>query len=582
MGSEPPPLLREALAAVGARMGIAVEIKDPRIVEGVLADIRDAQMAERALLWSYSEQVVKSCVRRAPEIEVSLLRDTRTTKQHLRFLGDAAALGARGLSIAWGAVDGDFAAEVRRRGLSLYSMCEAVRPDPDTAQLLRGLITDWPAEARAALTARPGVALPCAADSVAEVTWQLRRVHARGTRRYLEMPAGERRETVDAASRGVLERNWVPSPGFTMPARRKYPWMWLWDSCFHAIAWSALGDPRSVTELESVLSTQLPSGFVPHMAYPTDPQASLGLWHAAGRSDITQPPMYGHALRVLAARGFEVAHMYGPAIAGLEYLLEHRRDPESGLIRVLHPWEAGWDDSPRWDGWQAAPFNERRWIAKKRELVGSIQLRDGAAWANPGFDVASAGFSALVAFNARELGETAANPDLLARASALAAAIDRHWVDSRRTWSDVCIAGPHETSAVRTLDALFAVLVSDDEDRVDRAFAEIFHPRAFWRPHGPAGVAADEPSYAPGRYWRGDAWPQELYLLMVAARSRGRHEEASRLAEKLVLGCIGSGYSERWNPETGAGLGARSQGWAALAAEALRVLQEGRNANGPR
>ena len=151
--SSPPPLLREALAAVGPRMGIAVEVKDPRIVSGTLTDIREAEMADRTLLWSYSERAVKWFVRHAPDIEVSLLRDTRTTKQHRKFLNDAAALGARGLSICWDAVDSAFAGEAQARGLSIYSMCDSVRPDPRTARLLTGVITDWPTEARAALAA---------------------------------------------------------------------------------------------------------------------------------------------------------------------------------------------------------------------------------------------------------------------------------------------------------------------------------------------------------------------------------------------------------------------------------------------
>jgi glycogen debranching enzyme len=157
----------------------------------------------------------------------------------------------------------------------------------------------------------------------------------------------------------------------------------------------------------------------------------------------------------------------------------------------------------------------------------------------------------------------------------LAKAIDSHWLDSRRTWSDVCLAGPRRTSAVRTLDALFGVLVSQNPHHLECAFAEILDRRAFWRPYGPSGTAADERSYDPGAYWRGDAWPQELYLLMAAAQHQGRQLEAARLAERLVLGCIGSGYAERWNPETGAGLGAIPQGWAALAGEGLRVLEAG-------
>ncbi len=161
----PPPLLREALAAVGTRMGVAVEVKDPRIVSGTLADIRDAGMTDRTLLWSYSERIVQWFLRHAGGIEVSLLRDTRTRRQDLGFLADAAGLGAGGLSIRWQAVDSELAAGARARGLSLYSMCNTVRPDARTASLLTGLVTDWPAQARQALAqgaAQAGAAMPAA------------------------------------------------------------------------------------------------------------------------------------------------------------------------------------------------------------------------------------------------------------------------------------------------------------------------------------------------------------------------------------------------------------------------------------
>jgi hypothetical protein len=391
-------------------------------------------------------------------------------------------------------------------------------------------------------------------------------------RRFLRAPAQRRRALVDAESRRALELNWVPQHGFTMPNRRKYPWQWLWDSCFHAIAWSALGDARCRTELETLFDLQLPSGFLPHMGYQTDPARSLALWHSEGRSDITQPPMYGHALRVLASRGFGVEHLYERAASALRYVFERRRDPGSGLIRVLHPWESGCDDSPRWDGWDSRPFSERRWNARKRELVRAIVLKDGAAWSNPQFEVASAGFSALVAFNARELASLTGDADLKASAQALSDAIDMRWLEDERTWSDARVQGSGDAASAATLDGLFAVLVSANERHVEAAFAEVFEAGRFWRPHGPAGVAADDPAYQPRRYWRGDAWPQEAYLLMVAAQRRGLTQRAQSLAQRLVLGCLRSDFSERWNPETGAALGAVPQGWAALASEGVRVL----------
>jgi Mannosylglycerate hydrolase MGH1-like glycoside hydrolase domain len=373
------------------------------------------------------------------------------------------------------------------------------------------------------------------------------------------------------ASRRVLEGTWVPSVGFSMPNARQYPWQWLWDSCFHSIAWSGLGDSRCVTELESILALQLPNGFVPHMGYQTNPRASLRQWHVPGRSDITQPPMYGHALRVLDDRGFAVDHLYAAATHGLNYLFDHRRDPASGLIRVVHPWETGCDDSNRWDGCVPGPFTVWKWKQKKKELERSIELVDEVAAGNPGFDVGSVGFSALVAFNTSEVAALTGDRGLVAKANRLADDIDARWVASKKTWADVCLAGPQRSTDVRTLDALLPVLVSGNQRYVDAVFVELFDPKAFWRPYAPAGTAADEPSYDPDKYWRGSSWPQLTDLLMVAAHRRG-HADAPRLAEALVRGCVTSGYAEHWNPESGAGLGAIPQGWGALANEGVLAL----------
>jgi hypothetical protein len=388
----------------------------------------------------------------------------------------------------------------------------------------------------------------------------------------LSAAARERRALVDAESRRVLEHNWVAEYGFTMPNRRKYPWQWLWDSCFHVIAWSALGDTRCRTELETLFSLQLPSGFLPHMGFHTHPERSRPLWRSTGRSDITQPPMYGHALRVLAARGYGVEHLYEPAAAALRYLFERRRDPASGLIRVIHPWETGCDDSPRWDGWEARPFSERRWNKRKRDLVRSLVLQEGAAASNPQFEVASAGFNALVSFNMRELASLTGDDSLLDRADLLAAALEQQWIEESSTWGDVRVRGPGTGARARTLDSLFPLLVSHEGRHVEAAFVELSSAERFWRPFGLSGVAASDRGYEPRRYWRGDAWPQEIYLMMIAAARHGREGDARRLAQKLVTGCTSACFAERWNPETGRALGAVPQGWAALAAEGMRVL----------
>ena len=61
--------------------------------------------------------------------------------------------------------------------------------------------------------------------------------------------------------------------------------------------------------------------------------------------------MFGHAIAELLRSGFEVSgDDLIRATRALRWLLDTRRD-SSGLIFIVHPWEAGNDHAPRWDGW---------------------------------------------------------------------------------------------------------------------------------------------------------------------------------------------------------------------------------------
>lgn len=372
------------------------------------------------------------------------------------------------------------------------------------------------------------------------------------------------------AARSVLDAAWVDPPGFAKPNPSKYPWQWLWDSCFHATIWSGLGDPRALTELETLFAMELKSGFIPHMGYARDPRASRLLWRYRGRSDITQPPMYGHALRVLATRGYDVSNLVEPATRGLDFLLRTRRDPGTGLIRIVHPWESGCDDSNRWDSWAGPVFRRQSWHLRKLHFVKSLLMRRGVPVANPAFDVGSVGFTALVAFNCREVARLTGDARLAGEADRLAAALERRWDPGLRTWVDVdAIRGkPRASSSVRTLDALLPLLVVSDRAQVDAAMAALFDKDHFWTRFGPAGTDITEPSFDPDTYWRGPAWPQLTYLLMIAAAEQGRPRDALRLSGALERGATASGHAEYWNPLTGGGLGAIPQSWTGLAHEA--------------
>jgi hypothetical protein len=368
----------------------------------------------------------------------------------------------------------------------------------------------------------------------------------------------------DRYSSEVMERNWR-NHGYTSPNLETYPWQWLWDSGFHALIWARLGDSRAVTELESIFAFQRNSGFVPHVNYQHDPSAAVELWGIEGSSTITQPPMYAHAARGLSTAGFDVSAQTLKRIeAGLEHLW-HTRLHANGLLSCFHPWEAGTDDSPRWDAWTTRPFDRYgSWRQRKAELVTALCLdAENAAIGSGEFVVQPASFNALASFNCFELAHLTGSQVWHHRGTQLRDALDARWDPLRRTWTDASDP-PRASSTVRTLEALLGVLVTADEQRVEQSWEQLFDPEAFGATFGPRGLHRDEAEFDPDAYWRGATWPQLIYLLWVAAKRRQVPHVAARFSASLRAGMRASEHAEYWNPHTGAGLGAAPQSWTAL------------------
>ena len=363
----------------------------------------------------------------------------------------------------------------------------------------------------------------------------------------------------------VMDRNWNNTIGYTAPNPKTYPWQWLWDSCFHAIIWTELGHPdKALQEMESLMKGMQPSGFLPHMLYTADPKGALPLWNQEGASTITQPPMFGHALAHMVRRGIDIPeHLIEKSALGLRFFIKHRLDEPSNLIRLVHPWESGADDNPRWDGYYSLEYRVPGWQEQKKALLKTI-LRDvnGTPAANPAFDARSPYFTALVAFNIQEL---ASITDIIeaSEADILIEGVRNSWDDSKGTWVDGG-ADNIETGA-EVFDALLCCLVDQRQDRVNTVVDKINDETVYAGKYGPAGVSRAHRVYDGDGYWRGGVWPQMLYLMHVALQRNGRHEEATALAEQFRMGVATSNFSEHWNPDTAKPSGAQPQSWAALA-----------------
>lgn len=371
---------------------------------------------------------------------------------------------------------------------------------------------------------------------------------------------------VRAGARQVLEASWRESDGFCPPNPDVYPHQWLWDSCFHAIAWSALGDARGGRELASCLAGQLESGFLPHMRY-LGPSANRG--PLADRSSFTQPPVHAHAARVLRTGGTVVGtDVVDRIVSALEWLWQHRRTPD-GLMYVVHPWETGTDDSPRWDDWVSLPtYDHAAYSEFDRRLVGDTYFDNhGAAVWSRSFASAPASFNALCAHAAVECAVLTGDDRWRDRGEELAAAIDELlWDEVAGLWVDRPLIGGGTRCRVPTLDGALGALVTQDSAKAERVIGQLRDPARFAAPYGLAYLPRRHPSYDPGEYWRGAAWPQLNYLLALAADHWGDDVTYSRIREMSFAGVLTSGFAEYWNPEDGSGLGAVPQGWAAVVA----------------
>lgn len=382
-----------------------------------------------------------------------------------------------------------------------------------------------------------------------------------------------------AAARAGAERlladHWDEARGHTYPHRKTYPHQWLWDSCFAAVAWDAIGRPdNGLRELTNALSGQLADGFVPHMRYAGE---SKGRGPRTDVSSFTQPPIFAHTARVLSAHVDVPADVLDRVGHGLGWLWEKRRT-DDGLIFLTHPWESGADDSPRWDSWAASflhandwtrlKWRRWRWSALDRHLVEQAEFdAEGVSVWSKSFIAAPAAFNAITAWAASEYAAVSGDATWAARSVELADLMDSQmWNEETGLWSDVAVVGGGSSVHVPTLDGVLGALVTSDAAKATRALEQLADPRRFAAPYGLNFVAREARSYNADQYWRGSAWMQMNYLARAAALRWDRPDLVAGVRAMSVRGALKGRYAEHWNPQNGKGRGAIPLTWSALVA----------------
>lgn len=387
-------------------------------------------------------------------------------------------------------------------------------------------------------------------------------------------------------ARALLTSNLVRSNGhrYTRPAPSVYEQQWLWDSCFHAIVWRWLDPAMAHDELRAVVAHQLDrgadAGMVPHMTYWAGGGETL--WQRPERSVITQPPLIAVAAeQVLHVSGDDrAARELLPAIRSYHDWFDRRRDPDGDdLVSLIHPWETGWDAAPRWN--RTRYFNETSDDASKAQrhaLVADLVRYDcdALALAQAGYfhveaidynTVRAADLDALSRLEAR-VGDPGQAALRSAKAARVRAAVRRKMLLSADEVVDLegLDEKPIGDEGAAKYVALFGRGV---EPALAAQLAEELRAIVSAPIHPIPTVPPSHPQFGPGRYWRGNVWPQVNWLVYMGLRQYGHHDIATRLAERTFELVEQSGFREYFNPLTGEGCGSHNHSWTTLVLDML-------------
>ncbi len=382
---------------------------------------------------------------------------------------------------------------------------------------------------------------------------------------------------------------------YTRPAPSVYEQQWLWDSCFHAVILSHLDLTMAMDELRSLLwhAGVDTGGLLPHMI---DWQGgSSELWGNPFVSFLTQPPLLAEAVLCLYRRGAgrDFLREVYPQLAAYYHWLRTDRDPDGdGLIGIIHPWESGWDASPRWDALLGLSHPTPA-ESKAARLRLAAALREDHRHAptlttSTRFWVEPVDFNAIFAANLEALALIAETiGDDAGVAEWRAAALDVRKAMNARMWDDEAgcywdLAGTDEEPIRVPTAAPFVTLYGGvpDEQRAARLVAHLCAPR-FAVPFPVPTVATDDPTFAPADYWRGNTWLPVNWLIGRGLRLYGYHELAADLARHSLALVMRTGFYEYYHPLTGAGLGSHPHSWSGLVLDMVSTLLDDPNDHDP-
>ena len=377
---------------------------------------------------------------------------------------------------------------------------------------------------------------------------------------------------------------------FVCPSNVTYPFQWLWDSCFHAIALTHVDVKLAQQEILCLLQAAQPDGFIPHMILWEREKylEQIATYSIAMLNDyltaISQPPVLAQAVERVFHVGRDQAFLTSvlPRVKAYYRWWMRDRDPDhDNLVAIIQPDESGLDALPAYDALVQMETIDVTGLrrAMDRIFAAYAPFRHDLAllMAQGIFVIEDLLVNCVYAQGLRSLArlcETVQEQQDADEFAQLAqrverALIDKCYDDQHGIFFDL-LGAEEKPSGVITVTSLLPLMLESLDEKICKRLVEdhLHNPNEFWLPYPIPSVAAHEKTFDPeaktGLLWRGSTWVNMNWFLFAGLRQHGYADIAYELADRTCAMVQRSGLREYYSPYSGIGYGAPNFGWTTL------------------
>lgn len=392
----------------------------------------------------------------------------------------------------------------------------------------------------------------------------------------------------------------------TKASARLYPHQWLWDSCFIAIGYRHFDINRAMNEIRGLLEGQWPNGMIPHIIFNKrqeggHPRERWGTrkvpkYKNIETSGISQPPMVAIAVWEIYKKNKDkefLIEVFPKVKKCHRYIKEFRELNRSGLVCIIHPWESGLDNSPRWDNILDSirltytpkpkrtdidfiPIEQRPTDQEYNKYWYLVSLfvdcnyDTTQIFKNDPFVVEAILFNSIwceanhcLSKIAKEIGEE--NQIFEEWAEQTKSSINKNlYSEKDGLYYDFDVRNRvliEEQTAASFLPLFANVPNQGMAQKIVEQY--IKNPEKYWQNYPLPSVSVNSLKFSPKRYWRGPVWVNMNWFIAKGLENYGHKEDARYLVERTIGLINKSGFKEYFNPYTGEGYGADNFSWSA-------------------